>query len=435
MIDGIYISQLDESATPTVKEKKVEFEQLGMIHAKVAGKYETVKELPKQADNIKDVFKYADAYGKFRLAYINSAHKISSVPDKEEKSASSFGGEFGFNTAAYKGFSLHAGIYVSQSVEFVNPPKADRNEDFFARDLDSFAYVAESSIDYRDDYLGVKIGRVKVDTPYANSDDIRMAANTFEGGWAQYNYTPKLNTQIVYLNRWAGYDSQDEMAGLYQDEFKNLVDEESFGMLGASLSYEYDENSEALFWYNHIEGMSAIAYAEVIGIYFIDGYGLHLDYGLQYSNIRELDDSNVAGDVYGAMSILHYKGAFLGGAYNLAVVEDGKYITDGFGGGPYYTSLDEATLAAISEAHPGNNAKSFRVGAGYEFLDMPLDGMIVEFVYGELYNDFGRIKEKDAIISYDFEDMWHVEALYTSYESSSGKNSFDRALVRVDYSF
>ncbi len=76
-------------------------------------------------------------------------------------------------------------------------------------DKNSFAYVAEASIDYRSDLLQAKIGRIKVETPYADSDDIRMAANTFEGVWTNVNYTSSLTTQVMLLNKWAGYDSQD----------------------------------------------------------------------------------------------------------------------------------------------------------------------------------------------------------------------------------
>ena len=188
--------------------------------------------------------------------------------------------------------------------------------------------------------------------------------------------------------------------------------------------------------------MAAIAYAEIVGIYFIDGDNIHMDYGVQASNIQELDNSSVDGSVLGAMAIMHYKGAFLGGAYNISYSDEGKYVTNGFGGGPYYTSLDEATISAISEgaatsgnSAQDNNAEAFRIGGGYEFENIGLDGLVVELVYGELYNEHGKIKEKDAILTYEVSDRWYVEATYTDYRSSCDNNTFDRALVRVDYNF
>ena len=317
-----------------------------MIHSKVAGRFEVVKELPKEADSFDGIFDYADAFGKLRVAYIDSAHKISNTP-KEVKSATAFGGEFGFNTASFYDFSFHVSAYVSQSIPALNPSKDNVNEDFFDVYGDSFAYIGEVSVDYNGELFQTRVGRVRVETPYANSDDIRMAPNTFEGAWANVDYSSSLKTQAFYFNRWAGYDSQNEEALESQNSFKDLVNDDSFGMVGASITYEYAKDSEASFWYNYIDGMAAIAYAEVVGIYFINGQNVHLDYGLQLSSIEELENSNVDGEVLGVMAIMHYNGAFLAGAYNASFSDDGKYVSNGFGGGPYYTSLDEATISAI----------------------------------------------------------------------------------------
>ncbi len=442
MIDMIYLAQAEELTPAVIEQRTTAIEQSGVIHSKVAGRFEVVKKLPEQAKSFDSMFDYADAYGKIRLAYINSAHKISNTPNKTEKSATSIGGEFGINSAEFYGLQMHVAAYISQGISFLNPSNNSLNGDFFSKDLDSFAYLSEASINYNSDIFQTKIGRVKVDTPYANSDDIRMAPNTFEGVWGNIDYSENLNTQLVYFNRWAGYDSQDGDSGAFQDEFKDLVSEESFGMVGASLTYEYAPDSEISFWYNYIDEMSAIAYAEIIGIYLIDGEDFHLDYGIQASIINELDNSNIDGTVYGAMGILNYKGAFIGGAYNISLSDAGKYVTNGFGGGPYYTSLDEATISAISEGaatsgNPASNndAKAYRVGAGYEFENISIDGIVFELVYGKLYNDHGAIIEKDAILTYDMTDRWYLEATYTNYKSTCNNNTFDRALVRLDYSF
>ena len=447
MIDMIYLAQVDETAPSAIEQKTTQIQQSGMIHSKVAGRFEVVKELPKEAKSFDEMFEYADAFGKIRLGYINSAHKISSTRANEEREATSLGGEFGFNTAEYNGFRLHMSAYVSQGLTFLNPDANELNGDFFDLNADSFVYLGEANIEFNYSNLQSKFGRVKVETPYANSDDIRMAANTFEGAWANIEYTPELTTQLFYFDRWAGYDSQNADINASQNEFKDLVDSDSFGMIGASLTYEYAKNSEASLWYNYIDSMAAIAYAEVVGIYFMDSERIHLDYGLQASSMKELDDSGVDGEVLGAMAIMHYDGFFFGGAYNIAYSDVGKTVTNGFGGGPYYTSLDEATISAISEGYgdfqnsnstksfKNNNAEAFRVGVGYEFENISLDGLVLELVYGELYNEKGRIKESDVMLTYDVTDKLYLEAVFTTYKSSCDNNTFDRSLVRLDYNF
>jgi len=442
MIDAIYLAQIDKSIPVAIEKKTTAIQQSGLIHSKVAGRFEVVKTLPKETDSFDNMFNYADAFGTFKLAYINSAHKISAKPNKTKKDAFAIGGEFGLNSAEFNGLSFHITTYFSQHVNSLNPDKNNLNEDFFTTNRDSFAYISEASIDYNSDFFQSKVGRVKVETPYANSDDIRMAPNTFEGAWAEINYTSKLKTQLIYLNRWAGYDSQDEDSGLSQDEFKELVGNDSFGMFGVSISYEYAKNSEVSFWYNYIDEVAKITYGEIVGIYFIDGDYIHLDYGFQASSIKELANSNVDGNVFGAMSILHYNNTFFGGSYNVSSSDKGKFITNGFGGGPYYTSLDEATIESISQAAAfspktvsKNKNESYRVGGGYEFKGAALDGMVIELVYGKLYNDNGSIKEKDLIFTYEMNDKWNFMATYTNYNSTCDNNTFDRTLVKLNYIF
>lgn len=436
MLEFIHLAQLEEQQQTKVIEKKTTFmKQAGLIHSKIAGRFEIVKKLPKEADSFDAMFEYADTFGKFRLAYIDSAHKISNIPNKTEKVATSVGGEFGFDTAEYNGISLHISTYMSQGIGAINPSKDNLNEDFFDTDSNSFSYIAEASAQYTNNMIQAKVGRLRIETPYANSDDIRMAANTFEGVWANIDYTPEFSTQLIYFNRWAGYGSQDEIAKESQNEFKNLVDDESFGMTGISIKYKYAKNSEVSLWHNYIDKMAKLTYAEVVGIYFIEGDNFHLDYGFQASVIKELNNSNVDGSVLGAMSIIHYNGLFLGASYNKVLVDSDNYITNGFGGGPYYTSLDEASISSISEAAPGENAEAFRIGTGYEFNITNDDTLMLELVYGELYNEKGKIVENDIILSYEIDDKWLFESTYTKYKSSCKNNTFERYLVRADYKF
>lgn len=438
MVDMIYLAQVDDTNStlpvPIVVEKYTpSIQESGLLHSKVAGRFEIVKKLPEKAESFDEMFDYADAYGKLRLAYIDSAHKISTYP-KIEKKATAIGGELGINTASLNGFGFHITGYFSQSLSFMNSDKQDLNEDFFNTDRESFIYIGEANLKYSNNFIYVKIGRVKVETPYANSDDIRIAANTFEGAWSEISYSDKLKTQLMFVNRWAGYDSQDEAAGASQDQFKNLVNEDAFGMITVSLTYEYADDSQISIWYNYIDEMSAITYAEIVGLYVIDE-NLSFDYGLQVSNLMELQNSNVAGNILGSMAIINYHGAYLAGAYNIALVEDGNYITNGFGGGPYYTSLDEATIEAVSESSR-RNSEAFRIGAGYNFSEVGVDGLILEFVYGQLYHSSHVLEEDDAILKYDIRDRWSFQTIYTSYHAQTDDvNDFDRLLVKLDYSF
>ena len=244
MIDAIYLAQVEglenppviENVSPSVVEKVVsELQKGGLFYTKTAGRFELTKKLPEEAESFDEMFEYADAFGKIRFAYIDSAHEISTAP-KVQKEAFAVGGELGINTATYHGIGFHISGYLSQNINFLNSSKDEVNEDFFNADTESFVYIAETSINYTNGMFDSQIGRLKVETPYANSDDIRIAPNTFEGAWVGLDYTDKLKSQFMYLRTWAGYDSQDEDAGDSQDEFKSLVSDDAFGMLTASLT-------------------------------------------------------------------------------------------------------------------------------------------------------------------------------------------------------
>ncbi|MBU0720933.1 hypothetical protein KJ877_06280 [bacterium] len=104
-------------------------------------------------------------------------------------------------------------------------------------------------------------------------------------------------------------------------------------------------------------------------------------------------------------------------------------------GGPYYTSLDEATISALSEIAPANDIESFKIGLGYEFSNVSVEGLILELVYGEMQNSTNKIDERNILLTYEIGKRWYIEGIYTNYWSISGNNTFDRTLLRVDYNF
>jgi len=423
-MDAILLALNDINQTQIVKEKQ----SIGLIHQKMQDRYKVVKVLPKEADSFDNVFNYADAYGKIRFGYFSSKLKSDSTQDSF---ASAIGGILGIKTAEYYGVSLNAAAYISQDVPLYDEDK--QNLDFYTTNGDSYTYLAEASINYHNDFLEAKIGRIAIDMPYANTDDLRMSQNTFEGAWANIELPANFSSSIFYLQRWAGFDSQDEDAGLNQNEFKDLVDG-SRGMIGASLAYRYNKESELSFWYQNIEYMADIYYGELNGVYdFNDDY--HLDYGLQYSHIAEDKNSNIDGDVWGVMAIGHYRDFFISGAFNQALVDEGKSVTDGFGGGPYFTSLDEWTIAAASEYAPSEDVDFYRGGIGYDATNIYSS---FEYAYGLMDIASAKIKEHDFIYTFNKDEKIVVQAVLMYYEIDGGEldgEKLNRAVVRLDYNF
>jgi hypothetical protein len=195
------------------------------------------------------------------------------------------------------------------------------------------------------------------------------------------------------------------------------------------LAYRYNQESELSFWYQNIEYLADIYYGELNGVYdFNDDY--HLDYGLQYSHMIEDKNSNVEGDVIGAMLIGHYRDFFISGAYNKALVDKDKTITNGFGGGPYFTSLDEWTIAAASEYLPGEDVDFYRGGLGY---DVTAIYSSFEYAYGYLDIASKTVKEHDLVYTFNKDDKIQAQIVLMHYKLDNEK--LNRAIVRIEYNF
>lgn len=435
MLEQYYIASLEAPSQNVIERRQIQEDEIGLIHAKQAFRYEVVKELPKESDSLNQAFDYAEVFGTLRLAWIDT--DLSG----KKTTATAVGGLFGFDTASYQGIKLHVGAQTSQKIPFLNPTASQElNPDYYDENGDSFTYIVQASIDYEDETLLARFGRIKIDTPYADSDDIRMAPDTFEGAWVKYSLNDAVVMRGYYLSRWAGYDS-----GENQQQFKPLFEsqdgEASWGGLGASLSYTFNVDNEVSLWYYHFDKMSDIIYGEVAGHYNMSA-DQHIEYGLQVSDIQELENSNIDGQVIGAMAIFDYKEFFIGLSGNYAFVDEDKSITNGFGGGPYYTSLDESTIGFVSEEAPGVDVLSTRIGVGADLGIIGVEGMTLELVHGQINSTDNRegFHENDIALTYEPDDKISINAVFANYNVDESKNRddnecFNRFIVRADYNF
>ncbi len=426
-MDTIYLA-MEQTKPQTQKVQHQHKQSIGIIHQKMQDRYRVILKLPEKTDSLDNMFRYADAYGKIRLGYYG-AHFKEQTTRYQNSFGTAVGGILGIKTASFHGLNLNAATYVSQDLPFLYDTDK-RSYDFLTTGGESYAYLAEASINYTSKFFEVKIGRFAVDMPYANTDDLRMSQNSFEGVWGNVHYSDTLSSQVFFIQRWAGFDSQDEDAGLNQNEFKKLV-AGGRGMLGASIVYRYNDESEASVWYHDIDKMASILYTEINGVTHFSK-SIHLDYGAQYAHIMEQEDSNVDGDVSGAMVIVHYDAFFAGIAANFAQVEANNYVTDGFGGGPYFTSLDEATIAFASETSPGKDVDMYRYSLG---VDLERYDSSLEYAYGIMRTSDNKLEEHDLIYTLDIEGRWYSQIILADFKMDSANNRLSRIVARIDYNF
>jgi len=405
----VLVASLDEN----------QIDNQGLMHSKSSSRYEIEVKSQTQEALLKP-------FGLLRTAYIyRDEHSIS----HDTQYSTAIGGQFGVDTRTYQGFNLHVAGYTSVKIEALSGKGSQENREFLNEEGKSYIYLGEASLEYETEGFEAMIGRIRIDTPYADSDDYRMSPNTFEGFWGYKELTTELSFEFYYLSRMAGIDSAGS-----QDAFEDLYISDGFGLAGASLEYHFDEDNDISLWYYYVDKMSHILYSELN--YAVDfSKDLHFNAALQASSIMEIDDSNIDGNVLGGAAVLHYKNLFFGAAYNYGFVDDRKEITDGFGGGAYYTSLDEATIGAVSTFAVGEDVEAYRVGIGYE--NVFLDKLVVELIHGHLRSKERTVdvKENNIILSYQMTEAFYFELVGAKYKEQKSNNTFKRLVMRLDYSF
>jgi len=205
-------------------------------------------------------------------------------------------------------------------------------------------FFSEANLRYLFKNLELMVGRFSVDTPYANSDDVRIVPNYFQG--VKLNY---FNLTLFYLSKMAGWESGEKIG-----EFKSLGK-----VLGREVGGVYIANLEGenlSSWFYHLKREGSLFYMQ-------DSFNV-LDFkiALECSYYLPKRGENAL-----AMGILFQKKAgeieYLLG-YNK--VFKGEMI-GAFGASPYFTSLEELSLDLASE-----KAESIMVGVEREIKNLLL---------------------------------------------------------------
>ena len=215
-----------------------------------------------------------------------------------------------------------------------------------------------------------------------DSDDIRMVPNYFSGALATLS-KEDLQLQAGFINRMAGWESGQEI-----QTFKRLnkvleAPQKSSGAFVLGAVYE-----DMQFWAYHMDEIANIAYLE--GSWEIGGFALHLQADRAKSCGKE-----IAGEIdslsLGGLLKKNFGALALSIGYNQELKSSASMFS--FGGGPFFTSMEEMTLDAIKS----KDAKAYTLGLGYEAEPLSAGAM-----YGRFFADGFDTKEIDLYISHKF---------------------------------
>ena len=291
--------------------------------------------------------------------------------EKSKTSTLALGGSLGVKTAPINGINLGTTFYTTNALFGKN-----REGMFLDSNRESYSIVGEAYLEANLGKTSIKIGRQLIDTPYADSDDVGMIPNSFEGVTLINQNIKETTVILASLDKWSGVDSD------VPQKF-NKLQASGDSVIMASVIYEGIENSTLQAWHYKLD--------DVAFNYFEAGYkNKQFNLAAQYTT---QDSDNSAFGLQGGVNISDLT---LTTAYNKV---SGR-VSNGFGGGPFFTSAEDHTIE-INEL----DQEGILISAEYSIEKLTLALIHADFDKGE--------NDTDYIMSYAVNDNHSLDLIYS----------------------
>ena len=369
--------------------------------------------------------------GQVRAGYIHLAEDTS-----PHSTAYAVAGHFHFNTQRWNGLMVGAEAYTVLNLGN-NQKYPDVNSDFFDVNGKSFILLSQAYLDGKWGNTEIKLGRQSLDTPHADSDDIRMIPNYFEAYSVTNTDVTDLTLSAGFIHKMAGWENAVDSSEFVHVGKTLGVDQNVNGVYYASASYEGIKDLSLSLWYYNYHNIANVIYAEA-GYSYDLSKEVSIILGLQYDGSQETGAAllgNQDSQTYGISLETNFTdiGVTILAAYNQDNGDSGA-VGLSLGGGPFFTSMEDQTLDALETA-----GSAWIIGAGYDFGKLGVDNLTFGVAYGSFEADnpsVYRSREIDAVLEYNINDVFSVSAAYASVDFKvNGMEDYDQFRVIVNYNF
>lgn len=158
-----------------------------------------------EVKSVADMFSKGEVKGQIRAFYINRDwnDNFESVNNKVDRSAFALGGHIKYNTAEYNGLSFGATGHTTNGLGINSNNAIEVDPTLFGKDKKSYSILAEAYAEYKAMNTSLKVGRQKLDTPLAGSDDVRMIPNHFEAIVLANTHLKDTTLILAHVNKMA----------------------------------------------------------------------------------------------------------------------------------------------------------------------------------------------------------------------------------------
>lgn len=351
-------------------------------------------------------------------------------------SSYALGGHVHLDTDRWYGLKIGLSAYTVLDLG-INQNPIHQNPDFFDAKGKSFATLSKAFLDGKWGNTQIKLGRQTLDTPLADSDDIRMMPNYFQAYTLTNTDVNNLTLTVGYIDKMAGWENGVD-ASRFVDISKVLGTENTMrGVTYLGAAYEGIEDLSLSLWYYHYDNIADIFYIEAGYIRQVNNIDFTL--GFQYAYSKETGKALLGiknSSTFGAslsMEIVNTGMTFMT-AYNKDNGQTGA-VDLSLGGGPFFTSMEDQTIDAIA-----GEGTAWMLGAGYDFTHAGIEGLYGGIAYGLFRSDTPirhyHASETDIIAEYNKNDQLTFTCAYAIIDHK-GDNlpDFDQLRVIGSYSF
>ncbi|MBD3790177.1 MAG: outer membrane porin, OprD family [Campylobacterales bacterium] len=365
---------------------------------------------------------YADSLIKEVNGYIRTGLQVTDIDQDDTYKDMALGGKLHIETNAYNGISAGVSFYTTNALGWHEGYGDAYGMPFFDGNNNSYTIVGEAYIQGEWKNTLLKIGRQAIDTPFADTDDIGMVPNSFEAALIVNKDITDTTITVAQLQKMAGVDAEEP------SQFRSINGDDNAQTIG--ITYEGVKGLTLSGWYYYLQDFEIenIAYLEATYETNIKPFTLEL--GLQYASqnytLPSLDDA----DIFGISAALGHENSGLSFsiAYNR---NNGSAASNGFGGGPFFTSSEHLTLA---EAGDKGKATFYTLEWDAESIGIDDLSLGIGKLYLESENDI-KSNETDLTASYDFTDTLSVQAYYSDINDKINVINYQNLRVFVNYTF
>lgn len=372
-----------------------------------------------------------DTFIKTVEGYVRVGYQYTDIDGDKGYTDLAAGGKLKVTTKSFYGISGGLSFSISDDLDIAE----GNGVPFFDHNNNTYSIMDEAYIQGEWGNTNIKIGRVMLDTPFANANDIGMMPNTFKAGVLTNTDLPDTTITLAQIQAWHGVDlvaaQMDGEAAIdpkKPSKFIEVNGSNNVQVLG--IAYEGVENLALSGWYYYLKD------AEIDGIAYVDAnyegltngfnYALGTQYALQNYSAAGADNASIIGVHVSAG--LESAGLTLGAAYNKS--SDNAAI-NGFGRGPFYTNLDHLSLAEA-----GIDGEALMITAKWDVSVVGAKGLTLSTRKLTL-EDINGVEgdELDIVARYAWNDDLSIDAIYSDVDDEINGEKFNNTRVFVNYRF